>query len=560
MVGGMRQVKKPTFQAMCAAALVLASATVVVSASEDKRWFDVGQLNAGLDQPPSELNRSTPRQTVLELRRLTEGDNADNAAHLLNLNRLADTEQGARGPILASQLDEIIGRTMIIDWSSLSDRPDALLEGSSADRALAGQPRRSISLNYLEVAGRPAEIRLNRVKPANGPAVWVFSAQTVQDIEPLYARYGPGWLENKMPPVLQRPAGFGTRLWEWVALPLLAVILFGLGWLTHRVLGWLGRHSPIDWINRSTSRVRGPLTVALMAILAQLLTGWVISFSGLFHTIIVPILLALTIVGLTVAALRTIDASLERITRRFVDDIDDTSDKDRRKLYTSIYALRRFVLLVAVLVSGALFIVQLRLFEDVGMSLLASAGVITVILGIAGRTVLGNILASLQIAISKPVRIGDAVEYEGRWGYVEAIYYSYLILRTWDGRRQIVPVQYFISYPFENWSMMDARITHTISLKLDHAADPARLRSAFEKLVEEDEYALADEFLMTAVTDHNEHFQEVSFFATAGNPSDAWFMQLNLREGMSDWIRSRHPEWWPTDRLQLGRNESAELT
>jgi small-conductance mechanosensitive channel len=549
----MLDTRQQCFLRLCAAILVWVGAVGVALGTGEQQWFQVDELNAGLNQPPEALNRSTPRQTVLELRRLTKDASTTEAAHLLNLSHLPADEQAKRGPTLAKWLDEIIGRTMIIDWSTLSDRPDALLEGSSADRALAGQPRRSISLNYLELSGRPAEIRLNRIKADNQEPVWVFSGQTVQDIEALYARYGPGWLENMMPPVLQRTVAFGTRIWEWLALPLLVALLVGLGQLTHRLLGWLGQHSRFGWINRSTNRVGAPLTVALMAILAQVLIGWVISFSGLFHTIIVPLLLALTIVGLTVAALRTIDASLERITKRFVDDIDDTSDRDRRKLYTSIYALRRFVLLVAVLVSGALFIVQLRLFEGIGMSLLASAGVITVILGIAGRTVLGNILASLQIAISKPVRIGDAVEYEGRWGYVESIYYSYLILRTWDGRRQIVPVQYFISYPFENWSMVDARITHTIPLKLDHAAEPARLRKAFEKLVEKNEYALEDEFLMTAVTEHNEHFQEVSFFATAANPSDAWFMQLNLREGMSNWIRRYHPEWWPSDRLQLER-------
>lgn len=127
---------------------------------------------------------------------------------------------------------------------------------------MAGKARRSISLNDLELSGRPADIRLNRVKPADNPPVWVFSAQTVQDIEPLYARYGPGWLENKMPPLLQRPVGFGTRLWEWLALPLLAVFLVGRGRLTHKLLGWLGRNSPVSWINRSTNRVRGPLTVA----------------------------------------------------------------------------------------------------------------------------------------------------------------------------------------------------------------------------------------------------------------------------------------------------------
>ena len=99
--------------------------------------------------------------------------------------------------------------------------------------------------------------------------------------------------------------------------------------------------------------------------------------------------------------------------------------------------------------------------------------------------------------------------------------------------------------------MVDASLTRTITLKLDHAASPKTLREAFEKLVEKDERAMTDELLMTAVTDHNEDFQEITFFATAANPTDAWLMQLDLREGMADWIRRYHPEWWPNERLQL---------
>lgn len=519
------------------------------------RWFEVELLNPGLGEAPADLDRSTPRQAVSQLLELGERANYDDAAHLLDLNELPQDKQAERGPELARKLVEVINRTMVVNWSELPARPDALLERSTQDSPLAGQPRRSLELSLLELDRRPAEIRIVRMKPAEDDAVWVFASQTVRDIDAMYDRYGPGWLEERLPDVLQSPAVAGTRMWEWIILPVTVALLVLVGWLLHGVLGWFTRWLPIDWVNRAADRMRTPLTVALMAILAQVLTGWVISFSGFFYTILTPLLLGLTIIALTIAALRTIDATLERVTARFVDDIDDSSDRDRRKLYTSIYALRRFVLLAAVLIGGVLFLVQLRLFDNVGMSLLASAGVITVVLGIAGRSVLGNILASLQIAIAKPVRIGDAVQYEDQWGYVESIYYSYLVLRTWDGRRQIVPVQYFISYPFENWSMVDASLTRKVSLRLDHSAEPDKLRKAFEKLVSKDDRAIEDELLMTAVTDINEDYQEVTFYATAANPTDAWLMQMDLREGMGDWIRRYHPEWWPSDRIQLNRSD-----
>lgn len=521
------------------------------------RWFEVESLNPGLSEAPADLDRSTPRQAVSQL--ITLGDRADfeSAAHLLDLNELPQDKQAERGPELARKLVEVINRTMVVNWSELPARPDALLERSTQDSPLAGQPRRSLELSLLELDRRPAEIRIVRMKPAEDDAVWVFASQTVRDIDAMYDRYGPGWLEERLPDVLQSPAVAGTRMWEWIVLPVTVALLVLVGWLLHGVLGWFTRWLPIDWVNRAADRMRTPLTVALMAILAQVLTGWVISFSGFFYTILTPLLLGLTIIALTIAALRTIDATLERVTARFVDDIDDSSDRDRRKLYTSIYALRRFVLLAAVLIGGVLFLVQLRLFDNVGMSLLASAGVITVVLGIAGRSVLGNILASLQIAIAKPVRIGDAVQYEDQWGYVESIYYSYLVLRTWDGRRQIVPVQYFISYPFENWSMVDASLTRKVSLRLDHSAEPDKLRKAFEKLVSKDDRAIEDELLMTAVTDINEDYQEVTFYATAANPTDAWLMQMDLREGLGDWIRRYHPEWWPSDRVLIDRKRGS---
>ncbi|NGX17120.1 mechanosensitive ion channel domain-containing protein [Wenzhouxiangella sp. XN24] len=167
-------------------------------------------------------------------------------------------------------------------------------------------------------------------------------------------------------------------------------------------------------------------------------------------------------------------------------------------------------------------------------------------------------LASFQIAIAKPVRIGDTVKYQDYWGYVESIYYSFLVLRVWDGRRLVVPVQYFITYPFENWSMVDARITRTFTLRLDHCARPGELRDVFEKIVAEDDDAVDGGMTLTLVTEHNEDYQEISFVATGSNPADTWLMEMRLREAMGDWIRDHHPEWWQSDRLLMARSGAGD--
>lgn len=520
-------------------------------------WFEMDQLNSGLGEPPEDLARSTPREAASEFFRLTSEQRFEAAAHVLDLSHLDEAEQARRGAELAHRLAEVLERTTVIDWRNLSDRSDALLEGGTRDTPQAGESRRSLRLSELDLGRRPVEIRLNRVKEGEADAVWLFAAQTVRDIDALHERYGPRWLEQQLPDTLRTQALFGTRLWEWLALPLIAGLLFLIGGLLRRLLRWMGHAVPVQWINRATDRTRTPLTIALMAILAQVVMFWVISFSGPIYRILTPLLIGLTIIGLTFAALRAIDATLEIVTERFIGEIDDSQESDRRELYTSIYALRRFVLLAAVIISAGLFIGQLGLFENVGMSLLASAGVVAVILGIAGQTVLGNILASLQIAIAKPIRIGDAIEYEGKWAYVESIFYTFLVLRIWDNRRLLVPVQYFISHPFQNWSMVDASVTRSFSLRLDHCAEPEQLRNVFDQLVDEEENAIRDDMTMTVVSDHTETYQELTFYATSSNPTDAWLLHLKLREAVGNWIRDHHPEWWPVDRLQIGRRDQA---
>nr|WP_269439382.1 mechanosensitive ion channel domain-containing protein [Roseibium limicola] len=289
--------------------------------------------------------------------------------------------------------------------------------------------------------------------------------------------------------------------------------------------------------------------MALTALLLQNLLETLLSFSGPITSFLTPTLLATIIFCLTLAVLRAIDATLELVTERYVGDLDSEGDSDRRHFYTNIYAARRYVLLVAVVVTLVLVLMQLNLFDSLGMSLLASAGVATVVLGIAGQTVLGNLLASLQIAIAKPIRIGDAIQYEGKWCYVEAIYYTFITLRAWDSRRLVVPVKYFISHPFENWTMTDAKTTRTFSLELDPAAKPSVLREVFEKIVKDEEHLLEDELLLVTVDEYSSVTQKIMFYATADSPTEAWMMNARLAERMGDWVRENHPEWWPRLRL-----------
>lgn len=501
----------------------------------------------------SDIQRRTPRETVRRFVQLTDAGRNDAAAHFLNLSDLPDDRRAEAGAQLARQLATVIDRQLWIDWAGLSARPDAMQE-HGANSALAGKPRRDIGLKLAQIDGQAYEIRLARYKAEEGAPVWLFTPQTVDNIPVLYRAYGPAAFEAYIPENLRKRVA-GLRLWEWLLLPLMLAGLFALGWITQRLVGWISARMPRAYLRQALERSRMPLGLVVVAVAAQAMLEIGVSFSGPATTILRPFLLIVMVAGIGLTALKVVDAVLDRITLHVIGDIDDTRSLDERELFTSIYALRRIIVLLMVGIAVIVVLSRLNLFDSLGMSLLASAGVLTVLLGIAGQAVLGNIMASLQIALAKPIRIGDSVLFEGDWAYVESIFYTFLRLRTWDERRIIVPVKYFVSQPFENWSVKDARILKTITVFLDHRADVDTLREVFFELAKDDEGVIEHDSLFAAVTDHTAEGQMMSFYAMSPDPSTGWSTSMRLREKLLDHIRRNHPDWWPQERFLGSRDD-----
>lgn len=533
--------------------IVLSGVVTELSAQEQtETWYEVGE--SALEPLPndSDIQRRTPRETVRNFIVLTKNKQFSDAAQYLNLADLPEGSRAEDGKELARQLALVVERQLWIDWAGLSARPDAMLETGGTNNALAGKPRHDIGLKLVEVDGQAFEIRLGRYKAPGADPIWLFTPQTVQNIPVLYAAFGPRRFEAYIPDSLTRQLG-GLRLWEWVLLPMMLAALFGLGWAISRIVGWVAHKRSGPPIRQALERSRIPLSFVAVALAAQFMLQVGVSFSGPATTILRPFLLIVMVAGLGVTALKIVDAVLDRITLRVIGEIDDTRSLDQRELYTSIYAIRRIIVLLMVGIAVFAVLARLNLFASLGMSLLASAGVLTILLGIAGQAVLGNIMASLQIALAKPIRIGDSILFEGDWAYVESIFYTFLRLRTWDERRIIVPVKYFVSQPFENWSVTDARILKTITIILDHRADIETLRNVFFDLARDDEGVIDHDQLFAAVTAHSETGQEMSFYAMSSDPSTAWETSMRLREDLLKHIREKHPDWWPRERLELQR-------
>lgn len=530
-------------------------ASSAVAQDGSDMWYEVDKINRGLDDASiEEIDRTAPRASLRGFVEATKAQDFERAAHYLNLSEIETDRQSKIGPDIARELSSVLARQVWIDWSDLSSRPDAMIEVPSDADPRAGQPRRNILIATLETGSKTYDIRLARYRPPEQSAIWLFTPQSVDNVDALHAAFGPRPYESRIPQFLKHKLA-GLWLWEWIAIPVLLVGLAALGYATHQVTLWLAGRARPKALQKGLDRSSMPVTILVMAGAAQLLVTYVLSFSGPVQAVLRPALIVLMVWGVGVTALRILDAVLHRITLRFVGEIDDKRGRDEREFYTSIYALRRLIILLMVGVALLVVLAQLNLFDSVGLTLLASAGVLTVVFGIAGQAVLGNILASLQIAFAKPVRIGDSVLFEGNWAYVEAIFYTFLRLRTWDHRRIVVPVTYFVSKPFENWSVAEARMMKVIDLRLDHRADMEILRTQFDKLVREDADISESDSALTMSTGHTADGLQVSFYAMMDDPSTGWMVQCRLRERMMAFVRDNHPAWFPRERVQeVGHN------
>ncbi len=540
--------RKRTTWGLLAIALLFSSLCVGQASEDDKemRWFSIESLNAGLDRPPEEVSRLTPRDSIRSFLELTKQQNFSAAAHLLNLSDLSAAEQREKGPEVARQLAAVLRRGEWIDTSDLPARQDAVIEDPAGQNPQAGQPRRNLEIASLRAKGQAYDIRLARYRVGDEDPVWLITPDSLSPVPLLYEKYGPSWLEKHVPQRFKSTFG-RLQVWEWVAIPVFLLVTGLVGWLVIRLVGVIARWLPSGSPSIYASQIKVPVALVVMTIVAQFLLNYVVSFSAVATTSFRILLITITAWGVGLIALRFVDVILLNVKRRLVGEIDDNKSRDERHFLTSLYAVRRGIILVAIVAVTIYILSQIELFETLGLTLLASASILTVLLGIAGQAVLGNILSSFQVSLAKPIRIGDLVIFEGRWCYVEGIFYTFIRLRTWDERRLVVPVQYFTSRPFENLSVKSAKMYRVIELALHLNADVECLREKFKEFAEAEKNVIEHHKLCCYVTAQSAAAQTVSFYLMTSEPFAGWEAEMNVREKLLGFIRDNHPEWWPRE-------------
>ena len=257
----------------------------------------------------------------------------------------------------------------------------------------------------------------------------------------------------------------------------------------------------------------------------------------------------LTIAAFTWLAIAAIRGLAEGVIAKHPSNVVD--NLEARRIQTQTRVLAR-IAGGAILLAGLAFILMtFPRARQLGASILASAGVAGLVVGIAARSVFSNLLAGLQIAMAQPLRIDDVLVVEGEWGRVEEITATYVVLNLWDERRLIVPLQWFIEHPFANWTRRSADLLGTVMLWVDYTLPVEPIRAEARRLCE----ASADwdkRVCSVQVTETTERCMQVRVLVSSASSGQNFDLRCALREGLIAFIQREHPQALPKLRAEMG--------
>lgn len=221
-----------------------------------------------------------------------------------------------------------------------------------------------------------------------------------------------------------------------------------------------------------------------------------------------------------------------------------------RKMYTQIGVLEKVMITVIMIATTSFMLMTFEGIRQIGVSILASAGIAGIIIGLAAQKSIGNILAGLQIAITQPIRVDDVVIVEGEWGWIEDIALTYVVVKIWDLRRLVVPITYFIEKPFQNWTRVSADILGTVFLYVDYSIPVEAVREELQRLVKGNE--LWDgKVCGLQVTDSKPDVLELRMLVSASSSPQAWDLRCELREKLVEFVQKNYPHCLPKVRAEL---------
>jgi small-conductance mechanosensitive channel len=221
-------------------------------------------------------------------------------------------------------------------------------------------------------------------------------------------------------------------------------------------------------------------------------------------------------------------------------NLQDPDNLEARKRLTQLNMIEKITLIIIAVIFVAIALMSIESLHSIGVSILTSAGVIGIIVGLAAQRSVGQVLSGVQIAFTQPIRIDDVVIVEGEWGRIEEINITYAVVRIWDERRLVVPVDYFLQNPVQNWTRHSSEIMGTVFLYVSYDLPIDPLRKKLKSIVEGNPN-WDGRVQNIQVTDSKEWYKEVRILVSSADSSKNWDLRVEVREKMIDFINEKFP-------------------
>lgn len=244
----------------------------------------------------------------------------------------------------------------------------------------------------------------------------------------------------------------------------------------------------------------------------------------------------------------TIYGLQELVLQRY--DVTASDNLKARAVSTQVNVLIKIAMVLILIIAGATMLMTFDKVRQVGMSLLASAGIAGIIIGFAAQRSLATFIAGIQIAITQPIRLDDVVIVEGEWGRIEEITLTYVVVCIWDLRRLVLPITYFLEKPFQNWTRVSADLLGTVTLHCDYRVPVAAVRAELQHiLVGTDLWDGKASGLV--VLDATDKTVVLRALVSAKNSGDGWDLRCLVREKLVEFLQREYPDCLPRVRAEM---------
>ncbi|MFA5101498.1 MAG: mechanosensitive ion channel domain-containing protein [Candidatus Omnitrophota bacterium] len=231
-------------------------------------------------------------------------------------------------------------------------------------------------------------------------------------------------------------------------------------------------------------------------------------------------------------------------------DITVRDNMRARSMHTQMRVIANITVVAIALLTVSLMLMSFPQVRHIGVSILASAGIVGVVIGFAAQKTLGNFIAGIQIAIAQPIRLDDVVVIENEWGRIEEITLTFVVVRIWDLRRLIVPISYFLEKPFQNWTRTSADLLGTVLIYTDYTVPVKEVRNELTRILK-NSTKWDKKVDVLQVTNATEKTVELRALMSAADSPTMWDLRCEVRENLLEYLQQRFPESLPRTRIEM---------